>query len=89
MEILLRVGRSSTNDEPSQSPLESTRRRQVEYNPFNWVNTRVQDEGDTCPFVGLLQGLRTVTPVHSMVAGRICVKEVELNSALSPDMRVP
>ena len=52
VEILLRVGRSSMNKDPSQSPLKFTRRL---HNLVYWVNTRVQDEGHTCALVDLLQ----------------------------------
>ena len=64
MEILLRVGRSSTNDNPSQSTLESTRRRHPVYNPVNWVNTRIQYEGDACALVDLWTSNRNASARH-------------------------
>ena len=78
--------------DPAQSPLESTRRRQSLYNPVNWVNTRIQGGGDTCVLVDLLHGLVTITPMHNTEPGRVFAAKrssVEVNSAVSPEMRVP
>ena len=76
VKIFLRVGRSSTNDDSFQSLLL--------HNLVYWVNTRVQDEGDTCALVDLLQGFRTAVAVDDMEPGRACMKEVQRRSKLGP-----
>ena len=62
------------------------------YNPVNWADTRIQHEGDTCAFVDLLHGTPKPSPqCMTWYLSELASKRssVEVNSALSPGMRVP